>query len=72
MTDKEKALIIDFHECFGTEAGKRVWRHLRKKFMLDVGYVATMNARSEQVIQLSGSRNVIIYIMDMLDKEIPA
>jgi len=70
MTDKEKALIIDFHECFSTEAGKRVLADLQKQAFFRS--IVPMNMPAEEVKQHAGSRNVIIYIMDMLDKEIPA
>ena len=69
MSDKTKALIIDFHECFGTEAGKRVLANLKKEAFFRS--TVPMNMPAEEVKQLAGSRNVIIYIMDMLDKEIP-
>jgi len=70
MTDKEKTLIIDFHECFGTEAGKRVLVDLKEQAFFRS--IVPMNMPAEEVKQHAGSRNVIIYIMDMLDKEIPA
>ena len=70
MDDKAKALIIDFHECFGTESGKRVLANLKKEAFFRT--IVPMNMPAEEVKQLVGSRNVIIHIMDMLDKEIPA
>ena len=70
MDDKTKALIIDFHECFGTEAGKRVLADIKEQAFFRS--IVPMNMPAEEVKQHAGSRNVIIYIMEMLDREIPA
>jgi len=69
MNDKDKALIIDYHTCFGGESGKRVLADLKKQAFFSS--IVSISMPAEQVKQIAGSRNVIIYIMNMLEKEIP-
>ncbi len=68
--NKAKNLIIDYHETFNSESGKRVLADLKK----DMHYeeIVPIDMATEQVKQLVGSWNVIIRIMNFLDTEITA
>lgn len=68
--DKAKAnqLISDFQECFNSESGKRVLKKLEDYVQFES--IVPLDMPMEQVKQLEGSRNVVVYIKNMLKKEL--
>ena len=80
MDDKTKALIIDFHECFGSESGKRALAALEKfcSFKIRTPNSVTFDNQGRKyefttndLLIVTGKRDMYVYILEMLDKEIP-
>lgn len=68
FTSKARQKINDYEAVFGTDAGERVLEDLMREFHVrDTTFhpEATVHAHSE------GERNVVLYILSMLDRANP-
>lgn len=68
MDEQVRQLAIVYKNCFATESGVKVLEDLKKKnqFMS----IVPLDMPAEQIKQLEGSRNVVVYIMNMIAKEL--
>ena len=68
MTDKEKALIQDYKNTFGTDAGKRVYDDLMFECFMDAPAHCIDNV-NETFLQ-GGMRAVGLYIKEMIKADL--
>ncbi len=72
MADDPKQTLIDFHQCFDTEHGKRVIKNLKKNCQFDESPRPKDNmGRIDPyaVMYREGQRSVIIHIERILRKD---
>lgn len=70
MNEKQKQLILDYQEVFGTDAGKRVRSDLETRFYFKDSFEAVIQSGVPEYAALQlGKREAYLYIIDKIEAD---